>query len=668
MEFISDHTVINSTSFSMDQLLENWQAFVTQRMLSPRVSPYIAASWQRCLPFINPTDRIIPNRLSEEHLHAARVANPELVSLALPVMEDIYQYIENAHSLLLLTNSACCVLEIVGDPAMIALAEQAGIVPGAMISEQQFGTNSIALSVSERTPVQVRGAEHFLRQMHSFADVAAPIFFYTGRLLGSIALVTTCEYFTEHALGLVTSAASAIAVQRQSDMLLADYNNQLAKLNAVLGSVTEGVLVWDEEETLLHVNVAAEKMMNLPAQALLGRSFRRFISLPPFIDDAIKRHQTLENISGRIHLGERQLHFIVNLKFVETGHGIFGAVFTFRSESEDLHLLEQNQLNMVSQTLDSLVGESAGTRRVRQLARMAASARASVLIRGEHGTGKTLLASAIHNTSPRREEPFVICASASIPKDLMMVELVGLEKGVSSKEPWGQAGKFELAHNGTLYIQDIEALTLEAQTALLNLLELGIVQRLGKSRPAPVDVRIIASTSVDLEKLIEAGSFRGDLYYRLSPFEIRIPPLRERPADIPMLVDNVLDRLAIQFNRPIKVKDDAMYLLRRYQWPGNISELETLLARTASQMQGKDEIDAEDLPVFVRQPNPLSFEIAPNVLVNSLDEMEREALLQAARSCRGHLGKMSKMLGVSRTTLWRKLKAYDISAQEFRSK
>ena len=649
-------------------LLENWRVFINTRELRPTVVPYIAASWQRCQPFLNPVDLVLPNRFSPEYLQAARASSTDLISLALPVMEDVYQFIEGSHTALLLVNSACCVLEALGDAVMLERAEKAGFTPGSFCSEQQVGTNAIALSIAERTPLQVRGAEHFLRQYHDLAVAAAPIFSMTGRLLGALGIFTDRTHYSRHMVGLAAAGANAIASQRQTDTLLAENNNQLAQLNGVLGSISEGLLVWDQDGILQHVNPAAERILNLPAQALLGRHFRNHLSFPPFLDEALHRREPLENVSGRIHIADHVVHALLNLRFIDQHHGEQSIILSMRRETELLELAAQRQSGIVLRTLDSLEGESPATRRLRKLARLAASARASVLIRGERGTGKTLLANAIHNASPRSEEPFVTCFCASLPRELMMVELVGVEKGVSIKDPWGQPGKIELANGGSLFLQDIDALNLESQAALLNLLELGIVQRLGKSRPTPVDVRIIASTAADLEKLIEEGLFRGDLYYRLSPFEIRMLPLREREDDLPHLVEGVLSRLSIQLSRRISIHPDAMQLLRGYSWPSNINELEAVLARVASQLQGQDVILPEHLPEFIQNPYPLRFDNFSNLVVNSLDEMEREALLQAARACKGHLGKMCKALGLSRTTLWRKIKFYRIPVADYRPK
>jgi transcriptional regulator with PAS, ATPase and Fis domain len=221
--------------------------------------------------------------------------------------------------------------------------------------------------------------------------------------------------------------------------------------------------------------------------------------------------------------------------------------------------------------------------RVRRFVAAAAYVKTSILIRGEVGTGKNPIASAIHNQSLRREGPFMIFACSSVPSELVVSELSGVEKGASSSIPGGRPSKFELANHGTLYFQDVDALPLQAQGMLLNLIDLGIIQRLGSQRPIPVDVRIIASTSADIEKQISQGNFRSDLFYRLSAFEITTPPLRNRLEDLPVLVDHIIRRLSGQFDHQIEVDPGVIEVLRNYPWPGNIRELEAVLGRAAMQ-------------------------------------------------------------------------------------
>jgi transcriptional regulator of acetoin/glycerol metabolism len=649
---------------------EAWLAFINRREILTTVDARIGASWRRCSAYLIPMDVIKPQKIDANLFTSMQIANFDLISVARPVMEDIYQYLEQTHTAIVLANSACYILELLGDPLIIDWASHNGFGKGTQVSESQIGTNSFALAISERVPILVTEKEHFLKQLHDLTAAASPIFDLSGRPLGTIGLITTDNQHTPYLLALSAAGAQSIASQMWNDLLMAEQNSQFAQLNAILSTISEGVLVRNADGTLLHINSAAEKIFNMPAHALVGRDFHNFFSFPLFFEEAIQHQEELSDVRAKIRVKEQSLDLIVSLKFVKDKNELKWIILTLRKASDVLELAQRRFSTFALKSLESLVGESSAIRRVRQLARVAVNVKVCILIRGEDGTGKSLLASAIHNESSRREEPFVIFATSSIPRDKMMSELFGIEDNSSHKTPWGQPGKLELAQGGTIFIQDIDLLSFEAQTALLNVLELGIMQRMGMGRPIPipVDVRIIASTTSDLNELIGQGHFRSDLYYRLSLFEINMPPLRMHMEDLPILMESVLKNLSEQFNKSLSITPEALALMQNYNWPGNLQELEAVLGRAASQISGEEAITPDYLPDFILHPISLKMDSSQFISIRSLEDMEHEAFLQSASVCNGDINKMVQALGISRTTLWRKMKQYHIPLKDFRAK
>jgi transcriptional activator for dhaKLM operon len=214
----------------------------------------------------------------------------------------------------------------------------------------------------------------------------------------------------------------------------------------------------------------------------------------------------------------------------------------------------------------------------------------------------------------------------------------------------------------------VDVLPLEAQAVLLNALELGFIQRLGSRRAVEVDARVIASTSVSMEALIAQRVFRPDLYYRLSTFTVTLPPLRERPRDIPLLVDRILKRFEKQLGYQVLLAPEVMDVFRKYLWPGNIREVEAVLGRAATQVAGTGVISMADIPATVRRMETTPQSVRPLLQVGSLDEMEHETILLTAQMQRGNVSRMAQALGVSRTTLWRKLKIFGIDPEEYRQR
>lgn len=643
-----------------------WNNYVNYHSIPSSLPFIIAASWQRCRLRLNPFQSILINQLSPDHLLATQVASFELISFARPVMEDIYQYIEGSNTAVVLVNGAGYLLNILGDMEMLQYLRLQGITTGSLVAESQIGTNALSLAVIERIPVSVHGAEHFLKQLHELAGVASPIFDLSGRPLGALGLLNMADQQHPHSLGLVVAGARAIEAQRQADFLLAETNNQLAGLNAILSAINDGILVWNAEEILLHINTSAAKMLNTPSRSLVGHSVREMIRFPLFIQEAMQRREPLTDVEANINLKNRSISCVVSLRFVFQNNDLQSTILTLRQEKDVRQLVQRQFGTQALSTFDDVVAESMGMRRVMRIAHTASEAGASVLLRGESGSGKNVLASAIHNASPRADGPFLIFACSTVPNEMLVNELLGYEEGYFRRRSGGRPSKFELAQGGTIFFQDVDALSLEAQAILLNVLDLGIVQRLGSDRPIEVDLRVLAATTANMEKLISQGNFRADLFYRLSSFEIVLPPLRERQKDLPTLIERILARLSRQFNRSLQLADGVVDLLRRYSWPGNIRELESVLGRAVTHSGVSEVIGPMHLPEFILRPVKLDIEQQLNGPVHSLDDLERQAILQAARVCNGNVTKMAQVLSIGRTTLWRKMKTYKISPEDFR--
>ena len=284
-----------------------------------------------------------------------------------------------------------------------------------------------------------------------------------------------------------------------------------------------------------------------------------------------------------------------------------------------------------------------------------AQTNASVLIQGESGSGKELIARAVHHYSLRCSKPWVDVSCAALPEHLVESELFGYEKGAFSGADSAKPGLFELAHSGTLFLDEIGELEPRMQVKLLRVLDGTPYYRLGGVRKVTVDVRIIAATNQDLEAMVENGKFRGDLYHRLSQITVRVPPLRERIEDILPLAEHFLRQL-----KPGGYfLSDAVELLRNYSWPGNIRELRNLVTKTAV-MLIDDEIAGHDLaPELMRRqalrsPVPIDQPGGSN-----LDGIERRMIMKVLAQTNGHQQRAAELLGISRRTLSRKLKIYE---------
>jgi len=308
---------------------------------------------------------------------------------------------------------------------------------------------------------------------------------------------------------------------------------------------------------------------------------------------------------------------------------------------------------------DHMVGESEPMQGVYSLVEMVADSDVTVLLMGESGTGKELVARAIHHKSHRADGPFVTLNCGALPENLFESELFGYEKGAFTGATTNKMGRFELADSGTLLLDEVGELSLKSQVDFLRVLETKEFRRLGGTKIVKVDTRIVAATNRNLEEAVKRGDFREDLYYRLNVVPIRLPPLRERGDDIPLLADRFLDEFSAQHHRePKEISREAMRLLRLYAWPGNIRQLRNLLERMVVTLK-----DPLILPEHLPEEIRASREDARTMVVSlgsSLKEIEREAIRRTLAEVTNHREKAAKLLGISLRALQYKIKAYGI--------
>lgn len=331
--------------------------------------------------------------------------------------------------------------------------------------------------------------------------------------------------------------------------------------------------------------------------------------------------------------------------------------------------LEEKSLRREVQTLrkevqtkycfDNIIGKSKAMQGVFDIIRRVADSKSTILIYGQSGTGKELVAKAIHYNSSRRDKPFVTINCSALPETLLESELFGHVKGSFTGAIANKKGLFEEAHQGTIFLDEIGEISPALQVKLLRVLQEKEIKRVGSTTTTVVDIRLIAATNKDLEEEVRLGNFRDDLYYRLSVIPIHLPPLKERPEDIPLLANHFMAKYAAETNSPVKsISKEAMRYLVNYHWPGNVRELENVIERALT-LGRSDTILPEDLPPHIRTEKPPSTEAEPE-RDPTLEELEREYIKKILRKVRGHKIEAAKILGIDRRTLYRKEKKYGL--------
>ncbi|MCA3007614.1 MAG: sigma-54-dependent Fis family transcriptional regulator [Phycisphaerales bacterium] len=326
--------------------------------------------------------------------------------------------------------------------------------------------------------------------------------------------------------------------------------------------------------------------------------------------------------------------------------------------SENQRLREQLK-DVHGQGLPGVIGQSRAMQAVVKTVRTVAPTEASVLIEGESGTGKERIARAIHLLSARKDKPFVALSCGALPDTLLETELFGHEKGAFTDAQKLRRGRFEVADGGTIFLDDIDDMPLSVQVKLLRVLQEREFERVGGESLVKVDIRVVAATKVPLLEHVRAGKFREDLYYRLNVVPVRLPPLREREGDMPMLVQHFVEKLG--GGRPLTVKTDVLEAMAEYSWPGNVRELENRIAQAVALSGGATVLKKEHLlPVDRSRRAALEPPTALRSLREVLVDAEREHLRAVLRGVGGHRTKAASVLGISRKVLWEKLKDYGI--------
>jgi len=443
---------------------------------------------------------------------------------------------------------------------------------------------------------------------------------------------------------------------------------------ATLEALSEGVVTLDRDGAVTSVNRAAARMLGFAPGGQLSLP-----SIPElhFVRATLDRGEDVDGRVARIGGAE----YLVNARALRDGELAAGAVVTL-SELKRVQSIAQRLVGSVARySFGDIVGRSPLLRRRLQLAEAAARSDSSVLITGESGTGKEVLAQSIHNASARAGGPFVGINCSAIPRELLESELFGYEGGAfTGARRGGQPGKFELAEGGTILLDEIGEMPLEMQAKLLRVLQERRLVRIGGARETPVDARIVATTNRDLEEAVARGQFRADLLFRLKVIHIELPPLRERASDVPVLVEHYLSIFAARLGKKVRgLAPHVADAFARYPWPGNIRELENVLEGEVN-LVDPEALLLTDVPDALR-PRPRvtpvhgwpTLPMAGAALPSggappTLDEAERELLVQALVRHQGAIPEVARALGVSRGTVYNKLRRFALDADDYRPK
>lgn len=466
---------------------------------------------------------------------------------------------------------------------------------------------------------------------------------------------------------------------------LADKNRQVAvtkqRLEAVLDSTRDAIAMFDTSGCLLFANREYRDMFGLDDKNLgeipaddLRQQIKQHFQEPALFEKA--ESLSLTDVSEdvvELKFPERRALYQFMAPVYDSEEDAIGRITVYRDVSKELEIdqMKAEVLRLraeleVEYSFDNIIGKSRKMQDVYNLMRQAIQSDITVLIRGETGTGKELVAKSIHFNSSRKSEPFITVNCAAIPETLIESELFGHERGAFTGAASRRIGKFEQANGGTILLDEIGEMHPSLQARLLRVLQEREIQRIGGTATIPINVRVIASTNRDLESALKAGSFREDLYYRIAAFPIFISPLREHREDIPLLAEHFLNRASEKTGKSVTViSAEALQMLMDYDWPGNVREVENVIERAVLQ-ETSGVLQASNLPAelnSVRRRTHLVVSQDEDLTVTEvlpLEEVERQALIRALRATGNNIRQTARALGINRATVYRKMRKYEL--------
>ncbi|MDH7577078.1 MAG: sigma 54-interacting transcriptional regulator [Bacillota bacterium] len=640
-------------------VLEMWTRFIRGEPVDSGLLPIsILSSWKRSYeykvdPYLTKINCSVASDF-EERLSAKK----QLLDIAIPYLTGFYKITEDSDFVFIVTDENGLILEIIGNSKLIQQMKDYNVVPGMYMEEKTFGTTAVVLALLHNKSVQIVATEHFCKIFHPFTCSAAPIHNFKGKIIGLIMILALWEKAHPHTLGMVTSTANAIETlvalneEKQNVQLVSNFQN------TIIESFGSSLLVVDNLGKITHVNSHAVELLELAEDEIRGSKIESISTELGIIYEVLKRQEEKIVEHGvTIYTKNRVIDFSLSCYPVNHQGKTIGAIVILREPELVKKIVNRTAHSNAKFVFSDIIGQNENLLKAINLAKTASKSSSSVLLLGESGSGKELFAQAIHNASLRRNGPFISVNCAAIPRELLGTELFGYEEGAfTGAKKGGNFGKFELAHNGTIFLDEIGEMPLEMQIILLRVLEDKKVTRIGGARSIPVDVRVIAATNRKLREDALTGRFRLDLFFRLNVLNIELPPLRERKDDIPLLVDNFILRYSTSLGKKIRgITPEALEELCNYNWPGNIRELSNVIER-AVHITSSCYIGVKDLPEEVRSCNSnLS-----NREILSIRNYEKEMIIQLLTHFKGNKTKVASELGISRATLYRHLEKFRI--------
>lgn len=630
----------------------------------------IEKSHERCLNYGISMTQVYSHKIIEGELLSERILkNRDFIVAAEPFMNQLYGFVRGSGFFAILTDAEGCILSIIGDDDILQTADELKMIPGAFMNEANIGTNAMGLTLFEQVPVQVSGKEHSISAYYRWTCSAFVIRNEMGQVIGTLDLTGYIERVHPHTLGMVVAAVNAI----ENSMKLTAKNHLIREnvqfIESLLDSIQAGIISCEVSGKIKTVNKQALELFRTTEERFKSKPVFQYVDRFNEIVDVCAHGLEFQNEELAV-LGVHNIGYVNVSAYPIAGadHQLEAVILVLRDVKKVHKMANEIMGRRAIYTFDQIFGQSKQIREVIDFGKEVSDSKSTVLLTGESGTGKEIFAHAIHNYSNRRDKNFIVLNCASIPRSLIESELFGYEEGsFTGAKRGGNPGKFEIADGGTIFLDEIGEMPLDMQTRLLRVIQEGVVSRIGSNSQFPVDIRIIAATNKDLYEEVSKGNFRLDLYYRLKVLPIHLPPLRNRPDDIPILVEHFNHKISESLNKkPMTISSTYLEELKAYDWPGNVRELENVIELMLNMRKMPELRKQKHLGAPVETDIDLGIvEVytAAYARVKSLEDLEKVHIERTLQETSYNISVTAKKLGIGRNTLYRKIDHLGIQVQ-----
>ncbi|WP_313569111.1 sigma-54 interaction domain-containing protein [Acetoanaerobium noterae] len=658
-----------------NKIYSNWVQLHNDSNLRKNLADKISDSWYESFKANIDPYKSKPFIYSNKDFEKVKEDSKSIYIHANYVLERMYKCMPKTNLGLALFDKNACLLKLYGSDYFMTWAKENYLVKGVVLSENVIGTNAISLGLRHKQPISVVGEENFSKFAIDIASYFSPVILELEKnemiVYGGVAIIGPV---TEKDNNLLTTA---IAISREINLQLFWFNNLTTLTSAINGYGIIGIDQSSGKNHVLFSNKNIFDILSIPHIDIYYKTLEEVIDPYPKNKKfwkIINNSEIVTDITINLSINNNQIYVSMSTTpFFEHKFHINGLSIHINSTERLNNLISNHTGNNARFTFSTIIGKSENYLEILNHAKAASFNNSNILLLGESGVGKDVIAQAIHNESPRKNKSFIAINCAALPKDLISTEFFGYDEGAfTGSRKGGNVGKFELANNGTIFLDEIGDMPLDLQATLLRVIEQKSFMRIGSNISTKLDVRIIAATNKNLIEKIKQREFREDLFYRLAIIRINIPPLRERTEDILLLANNFINLICERINKPpVTLSPEVKDFFMKYSWPGNVRELQNLLEgiiqiyndKTITLQHIKHYFDTafqlyDQSKTYVPLELHSSNALAVNKNMGNSDTKEK--IIKALDLNKQNKTRTAEYLGISRRTLYRKLDEYDL--------